>query len=190
MNRFFNFEDGRGLVPFTLHPNGGGKVAATATVEPLVHLGAGCMVYGFAKVRGNASITGRARIDGDENPHGVSTLIEDGVRIAGNVKISGCVLLRDSADIRDDVELEGCVEVLHHARIAGKAKLKGWVRVMDSSYLSGSVELTGNVEPLTIRGETYLSEGLFFKDSELAVAVRKDLARQEGHTRKKAVRAC
>lgn len=189
MSNFFDFEDGKGLVPYTFHPNGGGKVATTATVDPTVFVGAGCLVFGKARVKGNVQITGRVRVGGDDFPFDVSTLIEDDVKISGNVQISGCVLLRDHADIRDNVILEGCVRVMHHARVYGGAHLNGWVSVMDSAYVCGSVKLTGTSEELVVRGEAYLREGVIARESELSSAVRKDQLRQDGTFRKKAVKA-
>lgn len=189
MSSFFDFEDGKGLVPYALHPNGGGKVASSASVDPTVFVGVGCMVFGKARIKGNVQITGRVRVGGDDFPNDVSTLIEDEVRVSGNVQISGCVILRDHADIRDNVILEGCVRVMHHARVYGEAHLNGWVSIKDSAYVCGGVKLVGTSEELIVRGETYLREGVITRESELSSAVRKDQVRQDGTSRKKAVKA-
>lgn len=185
MSNYFDFEDGRGLVAYNLHANGGGKVALTAQVDETVFLDAACVVFGKARIKGDVRITGRVRISGESYPKGLSTLIEDEVQISGNVKISGCVLLRDKADIRDNVVLSGCVNVMHRARIHGNAHLDGWVSVMDSAYLCGDVKIQGISEELVIRGTTYLREGQIVKDSELFSATKKDQFKQDGIARKR-----
>lgn len=190
MSNFFDFEDGKGLVPYALHPNGHGKVALSALVDPTVYVGPACQVYGKARIKDNVSIVGRVRISGDDMPNNVSTLIENDVKIAGNVRISGCPVIRDEADIRDDVVIEGCVEIMHHAKISGKAHLVGWIAVMDSAYVCGTVKIISNVEKLVMRDETYLREGVITKESELLSALRRDQLRQEVVSRRKPVKTC
>lgn len=190
MSNLFDFEDGKGLVPYALHRNGGGKVACSASVDATVHVGANCQVSGNVKIKDRVSIDGRVRISGDDFPNDVCTLIENDVTIAGNVRISGCAVIRDHVEIRDDVRIEGCVQIMHHAKIGGKARLNGWVCIMDSAYVCGNVEIIGNTEKLEVRDETCLRDGIITKQSDLVIAVRKDQIRQEGSARKKQVKTC
>ena len=68
-----NFRDGRGQVPASKHPNGGGWVAASASVGEEVHVGPNAVVFGHAhisggniRISGNVRISGHARIHSDE----------------------------------------------------------------------------------------------------------------------------
>ena len=46
----YDFKDGKGLVPAHQHPNGGGWVADTATVDEKAFVGPDAKVFGNAKV--------------------------------------------------------------------------------------------------------------------------------------------
>ncbi|MGJ7523949.1 hypothetical protein ACSFA0_26015 [Variovorax sp. LT1P1] len=189
MTQFFDFEDGFGLVEFDFHPNGGGRVAATAEVDRSVLVSEGCSVGGFARVRGAVSITGRARISGEKYPLNVSTLIEDRVVITGNARIAGCVLLRDQVEVRDNVQLLGCVRAFHRAKMSGNVRLEGWVSVMDSAYLSGDLVMIGKTEQLQVRDETCLYSGVLTRANDVGMAVRRYLGRKEV-ARKRAAALC
>jgi hypothetical protein len=58
----FDFGDGNGPVPAHKHPNGGGWVADTATVDDTAYVGPDAKVYGNAWVSENASVSGDARV--------------------------------------------------------------------------------------------------------------------------------
>jgi len=152
----FDFLDGRGHVPARRHPNGGGMVALSASVDPSVFLSSDSMVFGHAQVRGNVRITGGASIQGDLLPGGISTLIEDDVKIVGAVKIRGAVLLRNSANIRGPVWMSGTVQVMHHATVAGNTRLEGDVVILDQSYVSGNVRIVAISRQIVLRGEEVL----------------------------------
>jgi carbonic anhydrase/acetyltransferase-like protein (isoleucine patch superfamily) len=149
----YDFLDGLGHVPASRHPNGGGLVADTATVDPTVFLSSDSCVYGFSVVRDNVRITGGASIQGDLLPGGISTLIENQVAIVGPVKIRNAVLLRNQAKVRGQVSLTGTVQIMHHATIAGNVALHGDVVVLDSAYISGNVRITATDEQYIIKGE-------------------------------------
>ena len=48
-----------------LHPNGGGWVANSATVEDTAYIGSSAQVSGNARVSGDAQVSGDARVYGD-----------------------------------------------------------------------------------------------------------------------------
>lgn len=169
----FDFGDGQGLVPFSFHANGGGKVALTASVEDTVYVGSGCLVYGYAQIKGEVRLEGRVRVDGEKYPNEVSTLIEDRVRLSGQAHVSGCVILRDDAHVGEQAVLKGCVEVLHHACVGGKAKIEGWVSLCDRSIVRGNAHLKGTLEPLVLRHNAYLEEGYITSSQGLSIAIRK-----------------
>lgn len=149
----FDFHDGQGHVPAKKHPNGGGIVALTATVAETVFLASDVTVFGHAVVRGGVRISGRASIQGDQYPGGISTLIEDEVKVIGPVEIRGCVLLRNTANIRGHVRMRGMVQVMHRATVAGNVILEGDVIILDSSYISGNIQIVSKEKQIIMRGE-------------------------------------
>ena len=64
MTTTFDFQDGNGPVPAHQHPNGGGWVADTATVEETAYVGADARVSGSALVEGGVQLLGDTRISG------------------------------------------------------------------------------------------------------------------------------
>jgi UDP-3-O-[3-hydroxymyristoyl] glucosamine N-acyltransferase len=49
---------------YRIHPNGGGMVAATASVANSVHVGSRCLVFGNARLSGSVRLTGYAAVGG------------------------------------------------------------------------------------------------------------------------------
>lgn len=70
------FDFGEGPVPAKQHPNGGGWVADTATVESTVYVEPNAWVFGDAEVYDNAQVSGTARVYGT-------------ARVSGNACVSG-----------------------------------------------------------------------------------------------------
>ena len=64
MTTTFDFQDGNGPVPAHRHPNGGGWVADTATVEETAFVGPDARVYGSALVEGGVQLLSDTRISG------------------------------------------------------------------------------------------------------------------------------
>ena len=58
----YDFQDGNGPVAAHQHPNGGGWVADTASVEPTAYVGLNAKVYGNASVFGHANVFGNAMV--------------------------------------------------------------------------------------------------------------------------------
>ena len=64
MTTTYDFQDGNGPVPAHQHPNGGGWVADTATVEETAYVGLNAQVYGSALVEGGVELLCDTRISG------------------------------------------------------------------------------------------------------------------------------
>ena len=97
-NNYFDF--GNGHVAAHRHPNGGGWIADTASVEDGVYVGPNALVYECAKIHGNVifsqnrcimvypKIFGNARVHGNAIVYG-NTRISDNAEVAGNSRIAG-----------------------------------------------------------------------------------------------------
>lgn len=109
-----DFQDGNGPVPAHHHPNGGGWVANTATVEDSAYVGPHASVFGRARVLEKAYLNGMCRVHGD-------------AVIIGNATVS------DFADVFGTSTLCGHVEVSGHSVIRGDS------RICESTHISGFV---------------------------------------------------
>tara|TARA_R110000868_G_scaffold217532_2_gene467635 strand:- start:1111 stop:1521 length:411 start_codon:yes stop_codon:yes gene_type:complete len=67
----YDFGDGNGPVAAHQHPNGGGWVADTATVDASVYVGTAAHVYGNAEVYGDAWVYSDARVYGNARVYGI-----------------------------------------------------------------------------------------------------------------------
>ena len=117
IQRDFDFEDGRGPVPAHQHPNGGGWVADSATVEDTVFVGRNALIYGDARLYDTAQVGGNARV-------------------FGNARISDHAAVYGDAQVYGDAEVYGRAQVCGNAKIHGVAKVCGRITVSDDSHLS------------------------------------------------------
>lgn len=78
--RFFDF--GEGEVPAHRHPNGGGWVADTASVEDTCYVGILAQVYDRAWVFGKVRVYDRARVFGKAR-------VSDGAWVSGEARVFG-----------------------------------------------------------------------------------------------------
>jgi UDP-3-O-[3-hydroxymyristoyl] glucosamine N-acyltransferase len=102
----YDFEDGNGPVPANRHPNGGGWVADTASVEESAYVGFDARVYGLAQVFGNAEVFENACI------YGLA-------KVYGKAKVAGSARVFDHARIFGDAEVSG------EASIGGETEIQG-----------------------------------------------------------------
>ena len=65
----YDFQDGNGPVPAQQHPNGGGWVADTATVEKTA-CRTKCQSFWQRKILGQRPVHGNARVYGEAKVHG------------------------------------------------------------------------------------------------------------------------
>lgn len=70
-------------IPYHRHPNGGGWVAETASVEPTVHVGPLCYVFGTAKLSEHVRLTGNAKVGGTVVADGSVIFAQYAYRIEG-----------------------------------------------------------------------------------------------------------
>lgn len=117
------------------HPNGGGLVAATATVD------AGAWVCPDARVLGDSKVLGNARIE-DFAVIRDSTVKDDAVVsghavVFGQSTVSGRAKVRDHAVIKDQTTITGDARVLEHAVVATRKTCGGHVVVKGVASVYG-----------------------------------------------------
>jgi len=107
------------------HPNGGGLVSDSASVDDSVYVGPD------AKVLGNAHVTGNVRIE----DHAV---VQDSASVYGNAVISGYAIVAENADISGNARVDDT------ALVMGRAKLSGNAKVIESACVYGTFTMTDN----------------------------------------------
>jgi hypothetical protein len=128
----FDFGDGNGPVPAHKHPNGGGWVADTATVDETAYVGgAEARVYGNAQVSGNAKVSGNAWVFGNAKVYG-------NAQVYDNAGVSG------DAQVFHDAGVFGNAEVFDNAWVFGKARVLGDAQVYDNARVSGDAKVSGD----------------------------------------------
>lgn len=111
-----NFQDGSGPVPAHRHPNGGGWVANTATVDDSAYVGPHASVFGRAHVLENAYLNGMCRVYGDAVIIGTATVsdfaqVYGTSTLCGYVKASGHSVIRGDSKICESAHISGFVTV-------------------------------------------------------------------------------
>ncbi len=81
----FTFDPNQGPVLAHKHPNGGGWVADTATVDPIAYVGSNAKVYDNAKVYGNAKVSGNAHVYGNAWVYGYALVYGDACINQGDI---------------------------------------------------------------------------------------------------------
>ncbi|NLY11117.1 MAG: hypothetical protein GX020_05460 [Firmicutes bacterium] len=111
------------------HPNGGGFVSRSAKVDETVYVGPNAVVFGAARITGNARIEDYA-------------VVMDFARVGGNAIIAG------NAVVRDSVRVEGNA-VVRDALVRGQVTVNESARILDGMLVEGSGFITGNA---TLKG--------------------------------------
>lgn len=134
-----DFNDGMGEVESSYHTNGGGIVAATATVCKGAYVDAGCKVYGNAYIDDTCEVYGNAIAHGnsvlkkyaviDDNVEVCGTAMLEGITIHGNSKVSTTPTVLLGFDhpivITDDHVILGCQSMkFDYWKDHGKAIIK------------------------------------------------------------------
>ncbi len=109
---------------YKLHPNGGGRVAFTATVADTAYVGKNAVIMGRAKVLDNAVIDGYAIV-------------------GGNCEVSGNAYVGDYAVLFDRVKVSDNARVLENACLYVDYKVSGNAVVKGSSIGINSGEAKG-----------------------------------------------
>ena len=90
------------------HPNGGGWVANTATVDASAFVGSNAQVSGYARVHGNAQVYGYAQV-------------YDYAQVSGSAQLSGDAQLFGNARVYGNAQLSGNAWMLNPLTITGSA---------------------------------------------------------------------
>ena len=144
------------------HPNGGGFVATTASVDESAYVGRCARVLDSATVTGNAKVLNRAVVSGDASVSGSAIVREDAV-VMGSATVSGNALVEDMAilddgSVTDDAAI-GCVTHISNdeTQLIDSASWYGAYAGSDVGVtLSGTVKLFGDAKP-----KTDLSQGIY-----------------------------
>ena len=115
----YNFQDGNGPVPAHRHPNGGGWVANTSTVDDSAYVGPHAAVFGRARVLENAYLNGMCRV------------YDDAV-IIGNVTVS------------DFAQVYGTSTLCGHAKVSGHSVIR-CSKICESAHISGFVTVANSL---------------------------------------------
>ena len=88
----FDFQDGRGLVPASKHPNGGGWIANSASADSAAFIGPNARVFGNAIVFGSAEVSGYAEVYGNAEVYGYAWVygyahVTDNAWVSGNARV-------------------------------------------------------------------------------------------------------
>jgi carbonic anhydrase/acetyltransferase-like protein (isoleucine patch superfamily) len=119
---------GNGIrVPAHRHPNGGGWVADSATVDGSVYVGPNAGVHQLANVFGDCKIKGHSRVFG-------------WAKLSGNVTVSGHASIEGASRCRDNVIVSGRSRVLGGCYITDNAKIKDNSTVI-TCHIGGNVEI-------------------------------------------------
>ncbi|MBM4036428.1 MAG: hypothetical protein FJ291_32230, partial [Planctomycetes bacterium] len=115
------------------HPNGGGFVADTATVEPTAYIAPDAMVLDRAKVLGNARIEDYAVVRGN-------AVVKDHARVSGHALVKDDAQVYDHGKVRDWATLQGRWKVYENGRLLERAYT--W----DRGELHGNATIKGNTQ--------------------------------------------
>jgi carbonic anhydrase/acetyltransferase-like protein (isoleucine patch superfamily) len=110
------------------HPNGGGWVSSTATVDATAYVGPNAVVYGEARVYGDARVSGGAQVFGE-------------ARVYGNAHVFGKALVCGDAQVSGKALVCGDARVSGNAWVSGEARVYGKARVYGEARVYGDAEL-------------------------------------------------
>lgn len=144
------------------HPNGGGWVAATASVDPGAFVGPEARVEGSATVRGAARIEDRARVGGSAAVSGAA-VIRGSARVMGDARVSGDAVVEDFAGVYagelTDAAQVGALTVITDpgARVSGGGVVRGVTNSLIGVEVGGEAQMLGDMELWTS-----LDRGVFY----------------------------
>ncbi|MEO0479024.1 MAG: hypothetical protein AAF196_06045 [Planctomycetota bacterium] len=98
------------------HPNGGGLVEDTATVDGLAYVGPEAVVRGKAVVSGFSFIGGTAQVFG-------GAVVEQGARVTERARVGGLAGVQGRAIVFGDALVHGVARVEGHTVVGGTAEL-------------------------------------------------------------------
>jgi hypothetical protein len=151
------------------HQNGGGFVAATATVDATAFIGQHAKVLGSAKVLGKARIEGYATIKGSAEVSG-SAIVKDYACIAGG-KVYGSAIVCEGAkvwagEIYENAKIDGATNIDDAGtKIYGNARVGGVCWFHGAVNLSGTAQLLGDGEVYALTGNKGVYYGIVGQNS-------------------------
>ena len=135
------------------HPNGGGFVAATATVSQSAYVGPAAQVLEWADVSDDVRIEGRAIVKGSARVF-EQAVVKDHALIDGHAEIYGQALVHGSAQIEggqiyDDAEVGGITWISGDTQIYGEARVLSTNTerpLRSDAQVYGTAQLLGDIE--------------------------------------------
>lgn len=143
------------------HPNGGGFVASTATVDLSAYVSPKAKVLGNALVKDNARIDGCAVVKGGTVSG--NAVVKDHALVSGGI-VSGSAVIAGSAavwngQVYENALIDGFANIdLSATKVHGKAHVGGVSWVLDPCDISGTAQILGDGE---IRAIT-ATKGVFY----------------------------
>ncbi|MCX6345299.1 MAG: carboxypeptidase regulatory-like domain-containing protein [Armatimonadetes bacterium] len=127
---------------FSIHANGGGKKANTATVASTAYVGPNAMVLGTAKVYGNSRIEDYAVVDGSATI-GRSGQTDNPV-VSGHAYVTGTAQIYGHAKVRDYAWVWGDAKVYENAIVMAHTMLQNGATIFGSAVVSQApIDRTG-----------------------------------------------
>jgi len=147
------------------HLNGGGWVAATATVSSTAWVGPNAQVLENARVEGNARIEGYAVVTGNAMVRN-SAVVKDHVLVTGNSVIENHALVEKTAmvynsNVKDEAVVAGSAMV-KNSTLSGQAVVKD-LAYIDGKNLSGTAVVGGDAEDYN-----NISEGTYLDNTRVS----------------------
>ncbi|MCM1530085.1 MAG: DUF6055 domain-containing protein [Alistipes sp.] len=122
-----------GMQQGSYHPNGGGFVASTASVDASVYVGKNAKVLGYATISGNARIDGYATVTGS-------------AMVSGNAVVTGHAVVAESAQVKDNAIIGD------YAGVMGRSVVSDNARVIESGLVYDNYNVSGNA---TVKGVAF-----------------------------------
>jgi hypothetical protein len=150
----------------TRHPNGGGFVASTATVDAAAYVAPGAMVLGQAKVQGQARLEGHAIAGGTGE-------VRDQAVIAGYAGVW-------AGQVFGGARIDGAAQITNAGtRISGSARVGGQALDWDPATLSGTVQVLGDAEIRAVTADRGVFYGFVGPDEVRKAEMGADRTRPE-----------
>jgi len=111
------------------HPNGGGLVQSTASVDASVYVGPQARVSGMAVLQDNVRIEDNAIVGGTAH-------------LSGKARVSEQAVVLDGAIVKDEAHIKGQARVSGQPTIEGQAEVSGKSRVSGEALVSGEAVVT------------------------------------------------
>ena len=142
-----SFKEGDNPVAAHRHPNGGGWVADTASVDESVYIEAGSCVFGIARVVGSVRLTGESSIydcawvwGDDVRIHGQSQVFDNAL-VSGSARLVHGAKVFGEAWVCDRAQVLSGARVFGQGYVGGEAKVERGAEVYDEAMIYGKAKL-------------------------------------------------